>query len=62
MNARNAAREFRRARARRNAIANEIAGLLAAGRTPDHRLVADWEAATIRLANIPPKTQTQNQT
>ena len=62
MNARNASREWRRLNARRNALANEIAGILAAGRTPDHRLVADWEAATIRLANIPPKTQTQTQT
>lgn len=55
-------REWRRALARQNALANEIAGLLAAGRTPDHRLVADWEAATIRLANIPPKQTTQQQT
>lgn len=62
MNARNASREWRRLNARRNALANEIAGLLSAGRTPDHRLVADWEAATIRLANIPPKTQPTKQT
>lgn len=62
MTARNAAKEWRRRNARRNALANEIAGLLAAGRTPDHRLVADWEAATIRLANIPPKQTTQQQT
>lgn len=61
MNARNASREFRRARARRNYLANEIAGLLAAGRTPDHRLVADWEDEAIRLANIPPKPQTTQQ-
>lgn len=61
MNARNASREWRRRNARSNALANEIAGLLAAGRTPDHRLVADWEAAMIRLANIPPKPQTTQQ-
>lgn len=62
MNARNASREWRRANARRNALANEIAGLLAAGRTPDHRLVADWEAATIRLSTLPPKHQPTQQT
>jgi len=59
MNARNAAREHRRARSRRDYIANEIAGLLAAGLTPDHRLVADWEAATIRLSTLPPKPRKQ---
>lgn len=62
MNARSASREWRRLSARRNALANEIAGLLSAGRTPDHRLVAEWETATIRLANIPPKQTTQQQT
>ena len=55
MNARNARREWHRANNRRNYLANEIAGLLAAGRTPAPRLVADWEAATARLATIPPK-------
>ena len=62
MNARSASREWRRLNARRNALANEIAGLLAASRTPDHRLVADWEAATRRLSSIPPKTQPTQQT
>lgn len=64
MNARNAAREFRRARARRNALANRIAGLVAAGRAPDPRIVAEWESASARYESLDRSTRstpTQNQ-
>ena len=44
---RNTAREWRRALARQNALANEIAAACASGRVPDRRLVAEWELASI---------------
>lgn len=46
---RNTAREWRRALARQNAIANEIAAACASGRVPDRRLVAEWTHATMRV-------------
>jgi hypothetical protein len=45
---RNASREFRRAQARQNYLANRIAADVAAGRQPDTRLVAEWELATMQ--------------
>ena len=52
MNDRCLRREFRRARARRNALANRIAGLVAAGRAPDPRIVAEWESASARYESL----------
>ena len=46
---RNTAREWRRALARQNALANEIAAACASGRVPDRRLVADWSLASMRV-------------
>jgi hypothetical protein len=45
---RNTAREWRRALARKNALANEIAAACASGRVPERRLVAEWELATMQ--------------
>ena len=45
---RNTAREWRRALARQNALANEIAAACASGRVPDRRLVAEWSLASMR--------------
>jgi hypothetical protein len=49
MTSRNASREFRRALARQNALANEIAAACASGRVPDRRLVAEWSLASMRV-------------
>lgn len=46
---RNASREWRRALARQNALANEIAASCASGRVPDRRLVAEWSLASMRV-------------
>jgi hypothetical protein len=46
---RNTAREWRRALARKNALANRIAEDVAAGRQPDPRTVAEWELATMQV-------------
>lgn len=46
---RNTAREWRRALARQNALANEIAAACASGRVPDRRLVAEWSLASMRV-------------
>jgi hypothetical protein len=46
---RNASREFRRAQARQNYLANTIAADVAAGRQPDPRTVAAWELATMQV-------------
>ena len=46
---RNTAREWRRALARQNAHANEIAAACASGRVPDRRLVAEWSLASMRV-------------
>ena len=48
-NTRNTAREWRRALARQNALANEISAACASGRVPDRRLVADWSLASMRV-------------
>lgn len=48
-NSRNTAREWRRALARQNALANEIAAACASGRVPDRRLVAEWSLASMRV-------------
>lgn len=48
-NTRNTAREWRRALARQNALANEIAAACASGRVPDRRLVAEWSLASMRV-------------
>ena len=49
MNARNASRELRRATAKRNAIANQIAEAVSAGVAPNHESVRAWRLATMRL-------------
>ena len=49
MTSRNTAREWRRALARQNALANEIAAACASGRVPDRRLVAEWSLASMRV-------------
>lgn len=46
---RNTAREWRRALARQNALANEIAAACASWRVPDRRLVAEWSLASMRV-------------
>lgn len=46
---RNTAREWRRALARQNALANEIAAACASGRVPDRRIVAEWSLASMRV-------------
>ena len=46
---RNTAREWRRALALQNALANEIAAACASGRVPDLRLVAEWSLASMRV-------------
>ena len=46
---RNTAREWRRALARQNALANEIAAACASGLVPDRRLVAEWSLASMRV-------------
>ena len=61
MNARNLSKEWRKARARRNFLANEVCGLLAAGMKPDRNLLSEWEAATCRLARIEAKHQEQKE-
>lgn len=61
MNARNFAREWRAAKARRNFLANEVCGLLAAGRTPDKHFLSEWEAATQRLSRLEAKHQEQKE-
>ena len=48
-NTRNTAREWRRALARQNALANEIAAACASGRVPDRRIVAEWSLASMRV-------------
>ena len=48
-NTRNTSREWRRALARQNALANEIAAACASGRAPDLRLVAEWSLASMRV-------------
>jgi hypothetical protein len=45
---RNASREFRRAQARQNYLANTISADVAAGRQPDPRAVAAWELSTMQ--------------
>lgn len=57
MNARNLSREWRRARARRDHLANEICGYLVAGRTPDKYILSEWELATERLSRLEAKHQ-----
>ena len=52
MNAKNQSREWRRARARRDALANQIAGAVAAGLTPHAQLVAEWESAAQRTDKL----------
>ena len=47
-NTRNTSREWRRALARQNALANEIAAACASGRVPERRLVAEWSLASMR--------------
>ena len=65
MTSRNASREFRRALARKNALANRIAEDVAAGRQPDPRTVAEWELATMqtfaRRNDLSRKPQTHTQ-
>lgn len=54
MNASSHRRELRRAVARRNAIANEIAGRAVALLPPDQKLLAMWQSATDRCAKLAP--------
>lgn len=60
-------REWRRAVAYRNALANEIAGLCIAGKTPPDEILVRWHTAAIRAERYfivrNPKTETNpNQT
>ena len=49
MNARNASRELRRATARRNALANEIAEAVSSWQTVPPESIVAWRLATMRL-------------